>query len=191
MIKLKSEQMIYLLHAAAYLELDTITKGSVKKHLPIEWRDQAEEIYDTLQAQELINPSSKGRFSISGKGSDALILSLKSTNYRFTSIKGPKVLNALIDCFKKSSEINSEVTLSQEMSFDEFQDKFKVLYFEERRRQEIRGVVAIHSKELRSRFRKESFISDEKISEYFEKLKSTKKILTVIERDNELMQWVE
>ena len=183
MIKLKPEQMIYLLHAAAYLELDTITKGSVKKHLPIEWRDQAEEIYDTLQAQELINPSSKGRFSISEKGSDALILSLKSTNYRFTSIKGPKVLNALIDCFKKASEINSEAQLSQEMSFDEFQDKFKALYFEERRRQEIRGVVAIHSKELRSKFRKESFISDEKISEYFEKLKLTKKILTVIERD--------
>ena len=191
MIKLKPEQMIYLLHAAAYLELDTITKGSVKKHLPIEWRDQAEEIYDTLQAQELINPSSKGRFSMSEKGSDALILSLKSTNYRFTSIKGPKVLNALIDCFKKASEINSEAPLSQEMSFDEFQDKFKALYFEERRRQEIRGVVAIHSKELRSRFRKESFISDEKISEYFEKLKLTKKILTVIERENELMQWVE
>ena len=95
--------------------------------------------------------------------------------YRFTSIKGPKVLNALIDCFKNASEINSEVTLSQEMSFDEFQDKFKALYFEERRRQEIRGVVAIHSKELRSKFRKESFISDEKISEYFEKLKSTKR----------------
>ncbi len=191
MIKLKSEQMIYLLHASAYLELDTITKGSVKKHLPIEWRDQAEEIYDTLQAQELINPSSKGRFSISEKGFEALVLSLKSTNYRFTSIKGPKILNALIDCLKKASESNSEVTFSQEMSFDEFQDKFKALYFEERRRQEIRGVVAIHSKALRSSFRQENSISDEKISEYFEELKSTKKILTVIERDNELMQWVE
>ncbi len=191
MIKLSTEQMLYLLHAKAYLKLDTITKGAVKKYLPIEWRNQSEEIYAALKFQGLIDTSSKGRFSISEKGFESLVFALESTNYRFNSVKGPKILNALIDCLKKKSGINSEATLSQKMSFDEFQDKFKALYFEERRQQEIRGVVAIRSKEICSRFREENFISDQEIIEYFENLKLTKKILTVIERGNELMQWVE
>lgn len=191
MIKLSIEQMLYLLYAKAYLNLDTITKGAVKRHLPIEWRNQSEEIYDALQLQGLIKKSTKGRFSISEKGLESLAFSLKSTNYRFTSVKGPRVLNSLVDCLKITSGISSEATLFREMSFDDFQGKFKELYFEERRQQEIRGVVAIRSKELCSRFKEENFISDQKITEFFENLKLTKKILTVIERDNELMQWVE
>lgn len=191
MIKLTTEQMIYLLYASSYLESDTITKGTVKKYLPIEWKDDAEKIYDFLQIQGLIKSSSKGRFSISEEASASLLSTLISTDYTFNAVKGPKVLNTLLGCLKKAAEGSSKAELPQEMTFDEFQNKFKALYFEERRQQEIKGVVAIYSYAIIQKFAEENSISLDQLNKYFDLLKVKKLIFTVIEKDNELMEWAE
>jgi len=199
MAKLTTEQMLYLLYADSYSEAGTVTKGTVKSHLPSEWRKQAQEICTTLQAQELIlqvdkegKPTKReGRFSVTPQGKKALANNLAATTYQFDSSKGQKVLNTLLACIKEASQDSPASKSQQEMSFAEFEQKFKQLYFEERKRQELRGVVAIHSKELCQKFIDENSISEEELSRNFELLKSNGKIFSVIEKDNELIQWVE
>lgn len=191
MIELTTEQLIYLLHASAYMEADTVTKSTVKSYLPSKWKGKAEKIYDALQGQGLIEQISKGRFSVTKQGTEALITNLVSTDYKFDSVKGPKLLNALLVCIKEAAKNHTQGKSHEEMSFNEFQEKFQALYFEERRQQELRGVVAIHSDELCHKFREQNSISQEKLSQYFELLKSTGKIFAVDEKGNELIQWVE
>jgi hypothetical protein len=191
MTQLTVEQLIYLLYASAYIEADTVTKGTVKSYLPSEWKGKAEPIYDALQSEGLIKQIAKGRFSVTDQGVAALVTNLGTTDYKFDSVKGPKVLNVLLDCLKKAAKAHPQAKSSEEMSFDEFQEIFKALYFEERRQQELRGVVAIHSKELCQKFREQNSISQEKLNHYFEQLKSTSQILAVVEKGHELIQWVE
>lgn len=191
MAQLTVEQLIYLLHANAYIEAGTVTKGTVKSYLPNKWKEKAEEIYVALEKQKLIEQVSKGRFSVTEEGVKALVTNLSTTDYKFDSVKGPKVLNILLTCIGKAAKAHPQAKQSDELSFDEFQEKFKALYFEERRQQELRGVVAIHSKELCQKFREQNPISQEKLNHYFELLKSTNKILTVVEKGHELLQWVE
>lgn len=191
MVDLTTEQLIYLLYASAYAEGKTVTRSTVNSRMPDAWRGKAEEIYDILQAQRLIKQVSKGRFSVEEQGEEALVLNLATTNYKFDSVKGSKVLNALMACIRKAAETHPQIEVSEEMTFDEFQEKFKALYFEERRQQELRGVVAIHSEELCKKFIEQNSISQKKLNQYFELLKSTRKILAVVEKDNELVQWIE
>ncbi|MBD1926430.1 hypothetical protein H6F74_09240 [Trichocoleus sp. FACHB-90] len=191
MAKLTTEQLIYLLYARAYTEGDTVTKSTVKSYLSAEWKETVDKIYDALQAQELIKQTGKGRLSVTEQGVQALIANLATTDYKFSSVKGPKVLNTLLTCIKEAVNSHSQVMPFKEMTFDEFQEKFKSLYFEERRKQELRGVVAIHSQELCQKFTKHNSISQEKLSQYFELLKSNGKIFAVEEKGNELIQWVE
>ncbi|MBD2091982.1 hypothetical protein H6F67_19225 [Microcoleus sp. FACHB-1515] len=199
MAELTTEQMLYLLYADSYSERGTVTKGTVKSHLPSEWQKQAQEICTALQTQELIlqvdkegKPTKReGRFSVTPQGKKALASSLAVTTYQFDSSKGQKVLNTLLACIKETSQDSPASKSQQEMSFAEFEQKFKQLYFEERKRQELRGVVAIHSKELCQKFMDATSISEEKLIQNFELLKSNGKIFSVIEKDNELIQWVE
>ena len=130
MAQLTTEQLIYLLYASAYAEAETVTKGTVKSYLSDEWKGKAEEIYGVLQAQGLIKQTSKGRFSVTEQGFGSLVTNLSTTDYQFSSVKGPKVLNTLLSCVKKA---HPQSNLSEEMTFGEFQEKFKALYFEERR----------------------------------------------------------
>jgi ribosomal protein S8E len=191
MTKLTVEQLIYLLYASAYTEADTVTKSTVKSYLPSEWKEKAEKIYDSLGSQGLIEQTSKGRFFVTEQGTTALVTNLVTTDYKFDSVKGPKVLNVLLTCIKKASEVHPQIKPHKEMSFDEFQEKFQALYFEERRQQELRGVVAIHSDEICHKFREQNPISQDKLSQYFELLKSAGKVFAVDEKGNELIQWVE
>ena len=191
MTRLTIEQLIYLLYAKAYTEIDTVTKGTVKSYLTQEWKSIAENIYDTLLQQELIKQTSKGRFSLTERGLEALVIGLATTDYKFDSVKGAKVLNTLVACIKLASNFHEQITSFKEMSFDEFEEKFKKLYFEERRKQELEGVVAIYSKKLCDIFGRLNSISEETIIRYFDLLKSTGKIFAVTEKTNELFQWVE
>jgi hypothetical protein len=191
MAKLTTEQLIYLLYTRAYTEVDTVTKSTVKSYLPIEWKEKAEKIYDFLQSQGLIKQAGKGRFSLTEQGIEALVSNLAATSYKFNSVKGPKVLNTLLACIKEASEVHPRIGAQGELSFDEFKEKFQALYYEERRQQELRGVVAIHSDELCRKFAQQTSISREKLSQYFDLLKSTGKIFAVNEKGNELIQWVE
>ncbi|MFM6454714.1 MAG: hypothetical protein ACKPH7_23245 [Planktothrix sp.] len=191
MAKLTTEQLIYLLYARAYTEKDTVIKSTVKSYLAKEWKVRSEQIYDALQTQELIKQASKGRFYVTEQGLQALVTNLATTDYEFSSVKGPKVLNTLLMCIKQAANFHSQVNSSDEMSFDEFQEKFKTLYLEVRQKQELRGVVAIHSKELCDKFMEINPISPNKLSQYFDLLKSNGKIFAVDEKGQELIQWVE
>ena len=90
----------------------------------------------------------------------------------------------------KSSK-NTSNRNSLKMTFDKFENKFKSLYFEERRRQELRGVVAIRVEELKKKFREQYRIGEKNLNSYFDRLKSESKVLVVKEMGQELMQWTE
>lgn len=77
------------------------------------------------------------------------------------------------------------------LPFKLFRDDFKKAYQKERARQEIRGVVSIHADKLLKQFITEKGISEKDGQQAFETLKKKREILTVIERGNTLMQWVE
>ncbi|AFZ14249.1 hypothetical protein Cri9333_3421 [Crinalium epipsammum PCC 9333] len=193
MVELTTEQLIYLLHAYAYTERDTVTKGTVKSYLPEEWKEKAEEIYTGLEQQKLIKLTSKGRFLVTEQGERTLIANLAATNYQFTSIKGPKVLNTLLKCIGKAAEGCFDLNSSEKMTFDEFLFKFKTLYFEERKRQELTGVVAIHKQEILKSFQdaNSATLSLEQLNVYFDKLKSSGKIFVSKGEKDELIHWVE
>ncbi|NET30060.1 hypothetical protein [Okeania sp. SIO1I7] len=78
-----------------------------------------------------------------------------------------------------------------DMDFEVFVGKFKKLYLEERRRQELEGVVAIRSKEICQKFAQNHNISESLLQEYFDKLKSDGLIFAVQENNKELFQWID
>jgi hypothetical protein len=191
MAELTTEQMLYLLYAKAYTESNTVTKGIVKSCLPKIWKENTEHVYYFLQQHHLIESISRGRFFVTYSGEEILIQNLRKTNYKFDSAKGSKILNTLLECVKTVTQDRIQTNSSNEMTFEEFQDKFKALYLEERTRQEIRGVVAIQRKELCQIFIDRNALLQKELDLHFDLLKSTGKIFSVIEKDNEIIQWVE
>ena len=94
---------IYLFYASAYKEADkedTVTKGSVKSHLPSEYKKKAESIYQFLLDNILIREISKGRFSVTEQGIDTLAQNLITIDYNFNTNIGAKVANFLLFCYK-------------------------------------------------------------------------------------------
>lgn len=192
MSELSTEQLLYLLYAVAYSAEGTVTKGAVKNCLSKKLRKDANDIYDAVFKQELIESPKKGRLFVTEQGKKALVANLQTTTYQFDSQKGSKVLNTLLYLFKEASfNPQTITTLVEDIDFDTFVEKFKALYFEERKRQELRGVVAIRSREIRQIFIEHTPISQSNLDNYFNRLKSTGKIFAVIEKDDELIQWVE
>jgi hypothetical protein len=191
MAELTTEQMLYLLYAKAYAGSNTVTKGIVKSCLPKIWKENAEHIYQFLHQHCLIQSTSKGRFLVTNSGEKNLAKSLAKTNYKFDSAKGCKILNTLLEYIISTNQDRIHPNSSNGMTFDEFQDKFKALYLEERAHQEIRGVVAIQRKELCQIFIDRNALLQKELDLYFDLLKSTGKIFSVIEKDNEIIQWVE
>lgn len=191
MTKLSTEQMLYLLYAVSYSEEGTVTKGTVKGHLPKEHQKNADSIYGVLEQKKLIESPKRFRLSVTKEGIKALVSNLQATDYRFDSQKGKKVVNTLLHCIQLTSSEAQTATLAEGMAFDTFVEKFKALYFEERKRQELRGVVAIHSQDICKQFIEQNPISQAQLDKYFEMLKSTGKVFAVTEKNDELIQWVE
>jgi hypothetical protein len=191
MTELNTEELIYLLFADAYSEVGTVTKGAVKSYLPKAWKGKAEKIYNALQSQELIEPTSKGRFSVTEQGEKVLVTNLATTAYKFDSIKGPKVLNTLVNCIRKAAEAHPQVMFFKDITFDEFQDKFKTLYFEERKQQALQGVVAIRKREISKHFMEQNSIPQHQFEKYFEMLRAKGEISMTEGREDELIEWVE
>lgn len=191
MIKLSTEQMLYLLYAVAYSEKGTVTKGTVKSYFPKEQRKDTDSMYDALLQKHLIESPKRYRLSVNEQGLNTLVYNLQTTNYKFNSQKGYKVVNAILHCLQLTSSGDQTAALVEEIDFDTFVEKFKALYLEERKRQELRGVVAIRSQDICKKFMKHNSISQSKLDKYFEMLKSTGKIFAVTEKDDELIQWAE
>ncbi|MEH2074690.1 MAG: hypothetical protein V7K57_09905 [Nostoc sp.] len=192
MTKLSIEQMLYLLYTVAYSDKGTVTQGTVKEHLSKELKKNADDIYNTLYQENLLESPKRRRISVTEEGRKALVTNLQTTDYVFDSSKGQKVLNTLLHCLKLTSlkDYISSVP-GEDMDFDTFVEKFKELYFAERKQQELRGVVAIRSQYIRQKFSEKNTISLTMLDNYFNKLKSTDKVFAVTEKDEELIQWVE
>jgi hypothetical protein len=138
----------------------------------------------------LIREISKGRFSLTEQGIDTLAQNLITIDYNFNTNIGAKVANFLLFCYQKYSKVYP-LKLSKEISFDEFQEKFEALYFEEKKQQELQGTVVIYSHLLLQKFAEKNSIPDNKLNEYFALLKKNRKIFTVTETEYEMMEWVE
>jgi hypothetical protein len=146
-----------------------------------------------LEQKKLIESPKKSRLSVTEQGLKALVSNLqKTTTHKlFDSQKGHKVVNTLVYCIQLTSSDGSAHALEEEMDFDTFVEKFKALYLEERKRQELRGVVAIRSQDICKKFSEHNPISQATLDKYFEMLKSTGKVFAVTEKDDELIQWAE
>lgn len=184
-------QLLYLLYAKAYSAEGSVTKSVVKSYLPKELQRDAESTYEVLFRQNLVASPKKGRLSVTDLGEKVLVVELQATEYRFESIKGPKVLNTLLDFLKFASPESQSFSALEDINFETFVEKFKALYLEERKHQELNGVVAIHSQDICQKFMKYNSISQSKLKEYFDKLKSSGKVFAVTEKDDELIQWAD
>lgn len=192
MSQLSKVQLLYLLYAQAYSDGNTVTKSVVKSYLPKNLQKEAEQSYKALIENKFIESPKKNRLSVTELGKKTLAINLQTTEYRFDSVKGPKVINTILQYLQQisSNSFNSSSN-SEEMDFDTYVEKFKALYFEERKRQELLGVVAIYSRVIREKFYENNPISQTLLDKYFEKLKSTGKVFAVTEKNEELIQWAE
>lgn len=190
MTDLATEHLLYLLYAVAYSKNGKATQGQVKKSLPKQFQKDAERLCQELCQQGAIASPKKGQIRLTEESEQILFANLSTTAYQFTASKGYKILNLLLKGIQYQSA-GSTVADVDEMDFKTFVEEFKALYMEERRQQELRGVVAIRSQKLCQDFSAQHTISKSKLNQYFEQLKSTGKIFAVIERDQELIQWAE
>lgn len=191
MTKLSTEQMLYLLFAVAYSTDGTVKKGDVKGNLPADVKKKADQICEDLCQQKLLESPQRSRLAVTELGKKALVANLQTTDYKFKSAKGPKMLNALLSCFKLLSPDTVVSSAAEEMDFETFVEKFKKLYFQQRKEQQLRGVVAIVKKQLFRQFIEENAISETLLEKLFEKLKSQGEISVVGGREDDLINWIE
>ncbi|MDJ0556832.1 MAG: hypothetical protein QNJ68_20780 [Microcoleaceae cyanobacterium MO_207.B10] len=190
MTEISTEQMLYLLYTFAYSTEGTVTRSTVRNHLSKKRRPNATQVCDSLCELKFLESPKRGRIKVTEIGMKALVLNLQTTEYKFRSNKGAKLLNALMACLKLTAKYNQINYQNEDMDFETFVDKFKKLYLEERRRQELEGVVAIRSKEICQKFRQTHHISELLLEKYFEQLKSDGLVFAVRENNKELIQWV-
>ena len=191
MIELSTEQLLYLLYAVAYSKESKATKGDVKQHLPKGYQKDANAICDVLCQKKLLESPKKGQLFVTDEGKKVLATNLQISNYNFDSAKGAKLINTLWRYCQVGVADFQTSGGGKEMAFEKFVEKFKELYFEERKRQELRGVVAIRSREISQKFLEQNNISQSNLNKNFSLLKSTGKVFAVIEKEDELIQWVE
>lgn len=190
-IELSTEQLLYLLYSFAYLEEGTITRGNVKRRLSSQFQKNAEIVGDSLLELGLLESPKKSRLAVTELGIKTLVENLQNTDYKFDSSKGSKILNVLLECLSLASKFSPVDASVEEMDIQTFEEKFKELYFAERKRQQMLGVVAIRTRNIRQKFLENNQISSSQFDRYFEKLKSDGKIFAVLEQDDELIEWKE
>ncbi|MCW6050062.1 hypothetical protein K4039_08190 [Lyngbya sp. CCAP 1446/10] len=191
MIELSTEQLLYLLYAVAYSKQNKVTKSDVKQHLSKGYQKDAPAICDALCQKQLLESPKKGQLFVTDQGKKVLAANLQSSKYEFESAKGAKLINTLWRYCQIGVADSQTSDGGKEMDFETFVEKFKALYFEERKRQELRGVVAIRSREICQKFLEQNDVSLSNLNKNFALLKSTGKVFAVIEQEDELIQWVE
>jgi hypothetical protein len=204
MNKLSTDEFLYLLYTFSNArEKGTVVQSVVKEALSRDKKaldkKQLEKIVDLTQKKliqlELIEVSkTKSRhLSITDNGLKTLVSNLAETDYQFKTQKGEKVLNTLIYCIQLASKgwnnnLPSEFKTSD---YDIFLKKFKDLYFEERQRQELDGIVAIRKKDITQKFIQKYDMTDENFTKYFDKLKLNKKIFVTAGKEDDLIHLAE
>jgi hypothetical protein len=78
------------------------------------------------------------------------------------------------------------------VNFEEFIHQFQEVYLIERKAQEVSGASVIYKKDICEKFLNRNPISQRLLDEYYNKLKTSGSILTVLGRDgDEMIQWVD
>ncbi|NET24553.1 hypothetical protein [Okeania sp. SIO1I7] len=190
MTELSTEQLLYLLYTFAYSTEGTVTRSTVRNHLSKKRRPNAKQVCESLCELKLLESPKRGRIKVTEMGMKALVINLQTTEYKFRSNKGAKLLNALMACLKLAAKYNQINYQNEDMDFETFLEKFEKLYFEERSRQELRGFVAIRSQEICQKFKEKNYISESNLKKYFEQLKSQDIVFAVVEDNEEIIEWV-
>jgi hypothetical protein len=189
---LSTGELLYLFYTFAYAEQDSnsVTKGTVKKHLPKNYRHQANEICNKLLTQKLLESPKRSRLTVSLHGRETLVENLQVTDYQFESQKGSKVVNALMYCLQLASSLKSKQK-EDRILFEDFVDKFRELYFEECKRQSKEGTYVIREGEILNLFFERHDISDRLLKSYYKRLQSEGFISVLEGRKDKIIQWVE
>ncbi|NET47124.1 hypothetical protein [Okeania sp. SIO2B3] len=190
MTELSTEQLLDLLYTFAYSTEGTVTRSTVRNHLSKKHRPNAKQVCESLCELKLLESPKRGRIKVTEMGMKALVINLQTTEYKFRSNKGAKLLNALMACLKLAAKYNQINYQNEDMDFETFLEKFEKLYFEERSRQELRGFVAIRSQEICQNFKDKNYISESNLKKYFEQLKSQDIVFAVVEDNEEIIEWV-
>ncbi len=184
MNQLSDLQLLYLLYSQAYQIDGTTTKSLVKSYLSKEQQSQVEQCYQSLCQLKLIEEQKRSRFAITSLGKEALQKNLQSTPYRFTTIKGPRILNFLVESLQNKN-------IASNIDYDSFLKKIKAIYIAERKRQELKGVVLIYSRQLLEQFQLEHPIPTDQLEKYFKQLKDSNQVFIVTEKGQEMIEWVD
>jgi predicted transcriptional regulator len=184
MNQLSQLQFLYLLYSQAYEVDGIITKSQIKSYFSKDQQLQSDECYESLCQLKLIEGQKRSRFSITPLGKKVLQNNLENTSYRFTTIKGPKVLNFLLESIQHKNT-------ATDIDYDTFLKNIKAIYIAERKRQELEGVVLIYSRQLLDQFQQAYPISTEQLEKYFKKLKDSNQVFIVTEKGEEMIEWVD
>jgi len=204
---LSVDETLYLLYTLAYSRDEgSVTKGSVaslverdlkaksNKSTKQATREEISRISDALLDRKLIDLPKRGRILVTKAGTHSLISSLRATsNPLFYAPKGEKILNTLVHCIKLTAADSAMHSDTEMMNFETFREKFKQMYYEERRKQEMEGIVVIYKSNLLDKFYKANrhSISVELVSEYFDELRTIGEISVSKGEKDELLHWAE
>ena len=140
------------------------------------------------KAIERITISNRTQFRMTQRGEHTLVEGLKNKDLQVRT----NTEKALLKLFLKVSTNFSTIENEPEMDFENFTVRFKEIYFEERKIQELRGgAVVIRSKEICQKFSQRYPISEPSLKTNFNLLKENDKIFSVVEMNEELIQWSE
>lgn len=188
MANLSKTEAMYLLHALAYAEGNGAPRGVLRARLPTAFQSGAESACKGLLKKGHLLETARSSVAATESGMAALLAHLRTTGLAFTTAKGPRILNALADLFKIEAPA---AQTAADMDYATFVDRFQRLYDQEKLQQEKRGIVAIHTEDLRDRFLRHEGLSPERFDEYLARLKASKQIFTMVEKNHELLRWAE
>ena len=149
-------------------------------------------ILDSLEqndkAIERITTSNSTQFRMTQSGEHTLFEGLKNKDLQVRT----NTEKALLKLFLKISTNVSTVENESEMDFETFAIRFKEIYLEERKIQERRGgVIIMRSQEICRKFSQHYPISESSLKTNFNLLKENNKIFSVVEMNEELIEWAE
>ncbi|MCL2926455.1 MAG: hypothetical protein MGF17_18090, partial [Trichodesmium sp. MAG_R04] len=121
MTEISTEQMLYLLYTFAYSTEGTVTRSTVRNNLSKKYRLNVKQVCDSLCDLKLLESPKRGRIKVTEIGIKTLVINLKITEFEFTSVKGPKILNALISCLRLAAKYNQ--INDQKVDFEEIKDQ--------------------------------------------------------------------
>jgi hypothetical protein len=171
-----------------------VKKGDLNKRIVKKGEKAADytTILESLEqddkAIERITTSRGIQFRMTQSGENTLVTGLKNQYLQGRT----NTEKALLKLFLKISTNVSTIENESEMDFETFAVRFKEIYFEERKIQELRGgAVVIRSKEICQKFSQRYPISESSLKTNFNLLKENDKIFSVVEMNEELIQWSE